>query len=706
MLPLAASDITLSVGDIDVTGLVPGDKVYISVTIDAITPGEEISGWQFFIWHDQMHITWDGTTANPGLGINYLSPFFPNCPCGIMYNVNPNSELVFLFGDGSAFLNLSNQTLPFLIIEFTFTYHGGIGPGESSPLIWGTSGKNSFGTTGKGTTEVYTWDEFDYFTLHLNNGSINNTSGLFQTTWTGAINADWFNAGNWTNGIPGLGINAVIPYIAGSCFPVIADGEAITSELNISPFATLVIESQAALTTNSLFVNDGLLLIKSDSISGFSGSYLNKAGMEGTGLFEFDRYVICSGTTQGSTDPFGWHYLSAPVDGFTTDDLYDYYINAWNRGSGTWIHYDPEVPCTQWTTTALTPLKAWSINFALDYSGNSCPDSPEGTGRQIEFISSVEDVHHGNYARPITNGLSGYSMWNMVSNPYPSGLDLNTLTWDANLIQAAALYDGCVGNYIYWAAGLGSFIVPPTQGFFIEGIGYSYSHFSVRNENRAHATLPFYKNEVSNLLTLCASGDGKTDVLHIRFADDVTTGFDLNGDAHKFFAETDGLPQIYTLAGDEKLAINALPETATVPMGFTANRSGNYTIEAIETSGFETVILEDLFSGVQTDLLMESYSFHFNSGDDPDRFLIHFEPGISVQRANDISIWSSGHTVFVKGIEGSGDIGVFNLLGQPILKKQSEPKKVNQIELNDLHGCFIVKVSTGSFTNTEKVIIR
>ena len=73
-----ASDITLSVGNVDVTGKVPGDKIYIPITIDAITLGEEISGWQFFIWHNQSIITWDGTTANPTPGIHWLNPKFPN----------------------------------------------------------------------------------------------------------------------------------------------------------------------------------------------------------------------------------------------------------------------------------------------------------------------------------------------------------------------------------------------------------------------------------------------------------------------------------------------------------------------------------------------------------------------------------------------------------------------------------------------------
>ena len=700
MLPLAASDITLSVGDIDVTGLVPGDKVYIPVTIDAITPGEEISGWQFFIWHDQLHITWDGSITNPSPGIHYLSPFFPNSAAA-MFNVNNQSELVYLWGDGFTFADLSNETLPYTIIEFTFTFHGGIDAGDWSFMLWGTEGKSPLNQNSKGTTEVYDGD-FDYFSLKLHQGGIYNPCACYS--WQGYKSNDWFDGDNWVSGHPPTFEDVSIGWAP--FMPVINDGFASTGDLDIDGFSFITIKEQGGLTVDEILYNNGNIILQSDN-AGKSGTLITNESITGSGTFEFDRNLFCSGTLPGSTDPYGWHYLAAPFEGFTTDMIPDYFINAWDQSTGTWMHYDPTVygPCVAWMTTYLNPLNAWSINFDLTYPDPNCfPPLPPGTGDHVEFIASASQVHTGDYSRNLGYGSSGYQMWNMVSNPYPAGLDVNSLSWGPNTVQVVYLYNGCLGNYEYWAAGMGSYVVPPTQGFFVETTGPDM--FSVFEANRSHYPEPILKNGIKELLTLQATGNNRSDKLYIRFANDVTTGFDLNGDAHKLFAETDGLPQIYTIAGDEKLAINALPETATVPMGFTANGSGTYNIEAIESSDFETVILEDLFSGVQTDLMMESYSFHFNSGDDPDRFLIHFEPGISVQRANDISIWSSGHTVFVKRIEGSGDIGVFNLLGQPILKIHSEPKKVNQIKLNDLHGCFIVKVSTGSFTNTEKVIIK
>ena len=46
---------------------------------------------------------------------------------------------------------------------------------------------------------------------------------------------------------------------------------------------------------------------------------------------------------------------------------------------------------------------------------------------------------------------------------------------------------------------------------------------------------------------------------------------------------------------------DALPYTPIVPMGFTSVTSGEYTISAIEANDFSNVVLEDRFTGEQTD---------------------------------------------------------------------------------------------------------
>lgn len=148
----AQSTATLLLSDTDVSNLEPNDKVYVTIRVPDIS-ANLITGFQFFIYHDQSVITWDGTTSNPNPGICWLNPAIP-LSAGAMFNVNPLSQLVFLWGDGSTYASLSPGDS---IICFQFTYHGG-----QSPLAWqnGPSGMEN---------EMYD-ENFDYFTLTLIDG--------------------------------------------------------------------------------------------------------------------------------------------------------------------------------------------------------------------------------------------------------------------------------------------------------------------------------------------------------------------------------------------------------------------------------------------------------------------------------------------------------------------------------------------------------
>lgn len=526
-------------------------------------------------------------------------------------------------------------------------------------------------------------------------------------TWDkGGDGMNWFDPDNWSpDGIPTE--EEVVEIQSGNTILLNNIDVALTKDLTIFPGSTLIIIPEAGLSTYGLFTNNGSLIISSNG-DGYSGSFIDLGGIAGTGFFEFDRDLICSGTSPGSSDPYGWHYLSVPFDGFTTDGLYDYFVNAWDQPTGMWTKFDPWSsfgPCTQWPTTPLNTLDAWSINFDNTYPDNCNPPLPQGTGHQVEFVCGVSGVHTGPYSKPFGYGATGYQMWNLIGNPYPSGLAMDQISWPAELVAGAAYYDGCAGNYVYWTPATGPYTMAPTLGFFTEATAPGV--FSLTGAERAHDADWFWKSDLTNMLKLQASGNGGTDVTTVRFMDNVTAGFDRNGDFHKLISGKDYLPQIYTYAGDDMLAINALPETESVPMGFVANGSGTYTLEATETSDFSQVFLEDKFTGTVTDLLMESYSFSYQEGENPDRFVIHFKDvPVNNGEEPEISVFSDQNNVVI-GNTGNleGNIGIYNLVGQCIRSVGLE-NGTNTIPLDGVNGIYIVKVNTESGVVNKKVYIQ
>ncbi|MCB0805114.1 MAG: T9SS type A sorting domain-containing protein, partial [Bacteroidales bacterium] len=168
----------------------------------------------------------------------------------------------------------------------------------------------------------------------------------------------------------------------------------------------------------------------------------------------------------------------------------------------------------------------------------------------------------------------------------------------------------------------------------------------------------------------------------------------------------DDYPQIYTTIGEEKLAVNALPATSTVPMGFQAETSGTYTINAIETSEFTEIYLEDLVTGETTDLLSDSYTFDYVAGTTADRFVIHFGAlGVENSNAYNVNIWSNENNIMVNAPSVNGTIVVYNMMGQEMTRTDIAPG-VNVIPMDEVNTYYVVKVLTSDSAITGKVFIK
>ena len=192
------------------------------------------------------------------------------------------------------------------------------------------------GSGGQGITTTY--DQFAPTT------GTENT--MIFTEWIGSVDEDWENAGNWTNGLPtGVANHVAVIDIAGKAAPVIY-GSIIISQLHLIA-GQLNIAPGGDLTTTGLFTCNGDFEIQTD-LGGFSGSFIDQGGLAGTGMFYMNRNMTCSldGDPLNAEEPIGWHYISAPIDGISTDDMQDYYINQWNEAAPSmWTNYAGTEPC-------------------------------------------------------------------------------------------------------------------------------------------------------------------------------------------------------------------------------------------------------------------------------------------------------------------------------------------------------------------------
>jgi hypothetical protein len=515
-------------------------------------------------------------------------------------------------------------------------------------------------------------------------------------TWTGSTNDDWFEVTNWDLGELPNGNNVIIPNV--SVLPIIAGGYASINDLLIEPDAGLTLSPDGYLTTWEQFTNDGYFQILSDGL-GYSGSYIDQGGITGSGTFEFDRNIV---NTAPTGDQSGWHYLSSPVSGFTSHGILDYWLNIWDETAHSWNHIEGIGPCTPDAPFALETLMGWSIKRDASYN---CPSNP-GTGEVIELIGPMSSLNSGAFQVPLTFTIGDYEGWNLLGNPYPSSIDPNAIIWGPNTDQSVYMWDGVLNTYVSWAGGIGPNI-PPTQGFFVHVT--ANDNFSLFGNERMHDNGQYwFKSEISNLLKIETKSNEAEyyDVAYIHFLDEATPSFDSKWDAYKLLSGVPGVPQIYTTTSKDILSINSMPQTDMAPLYFEAGKSGTYTLEVTEANDFDTVILEDKFAGIKTDLLAGSYTFNFVEGNDANRFMLYFK---DVQIGNDeynMNIYSNMNNVFIMNTNHlQGEVNIYNLLGQQLTSLVLHSGR-NVIILNEPQGIYLVKVKTTEKTQTKKVYIK
>lgn len=71
-----------------------------------------------------------------------------------------------------------------------------------------------------------------------------------QTTWTGSANTNWNNAANWSNGVPDISTEAIIPNVSTND-PVIENGQSVVAyAVHVEVESSLSISAGAILTIN------------------------------------------------------------------------------------------------------------------------------------------------------------------------------------------------------------------------------------------------------------------------------------------------------------------------------------------------------------------------------------------------------------------------------------------------------------------------
>jgi hypothetical protein len=528
---------------------------------------------------------------------------------------------------------------------------------------------------GKTTEEMKTQSTYDgwNFAFIWSINSVNNDGYPYLqphhiATWLGATSSDWNTAGNWEgNVVPNEASDVIIPYA--EQYPVINQDPATPAICN-----NMTIETETMVT-----INPGKALTVKGTINN-GGDYNRLIINPGSSLIENNGAMAF--ITQ-SIEPGEWHLFSEPTSNVTSGVFYGHYLQEYSELTNAYTDItDPGVQ--------FTPMKGYAV----------WGDMPDG---QVVFAGPV---NAGDISYIVTNENLG---WNLIGNPYPSALDWEMAhAANSDIVDAAIYMHVNASIWASYASGVqtnyATQYIAPDQGFFVKA--KTNGDITFTNAMRTHAVTTFYKHTtiIPNLIRLQVTGNGYSDEAVLRFLPEATAGYDREYDADKMFGDIAEAPQVYTL-GSSPLSINSMPETNVVAVGVKAGTSGTFTLTATELNNMQFATLEDTKTDIFTDITQKSYTFSYTSGEDENRFKLHFSPlSVDETNSNTAEIYSNAKTVYVNFYENTrGDIFIYNPDGKLITSK-SEVSGTNEFQLY-APGVYIVKTLTNKGIIVRKVMI-
>ncbi|TVT38430.1 T9SS type A sorting domain-containing protein [Hymenobacter setariae] len=457
-----------------------------------------------------------------------------------------------------------------------------------------------------------------------------------------------------------------------------------------------------------------------------------------TGRATMERFITGATTT-------GYRHYSSPMQTGTAtvqefaDDVPDFNVNPdFNtQGNGVWpyptlFQYNEK----RLTTAAPTFDQGWMVPAATDNLTPGRGYSAQTTPSTVVDISGTLASTDVSYS--LTRGPLAEAGWNLLGNPFPSPLDWDLVPMTDDIDRALYVYvpsGPYTGTYRSYVNGVGqnggSKDIAAMQGFFIRATsamatlklpaaarsqGYSNPIFG-RTAAVAVATRPLVRLRVQS-----AAGLADEAVVYAEPA--ATAAFDPAHDAYKVQLNVNGVPSLWSAAGTDKLAINALPSLAAVPslpLGVRVSHSGAHTLQAAELLNLPAgmqVWLEDRELGTRHNLsLTPTYSFSMSVSYTGQRFYLWFEtngvlslaPG-ALQAATHLypNPATSSTTLEISGLSGAGSVQVelINTLGQVVLKRSAQPRAGILREQFDLTGLAAGMYSVLVFTPQGTVVKR
>ncbi len=516
-------------------------------------------------------------------------------------------------------------------------------------------------------------------------------------TWTGAIDSEWTNPGNWgRNVVPSLTNSSIIP---------------------INPTNNPIIGTTTGVSIYDLTVDAGA------SLTLESGSSLM---LTGTPSGEITYQVATIAPPPLSIAPERWHLVSSPVVGETYD--YD------SDGLG-WITDNNVAFSPNNDRAGIAPFDSALAHPHWDHFavGEGTKDFEQGIGYAMLRQTAGNYRFTGAFSSGIINKTLVFDEpdnngWNLMGNPYTSYIDIAEListNINSLLSEYVAIYvwngDIDVDDYEPLTTGY----LHPGQGFFVHtpSPGAWPNILSINEDMQSHqADAPFYKTSNPSMNLLLSDGTKSKDT-EINFLEGkmkgLDPGFDIglfNGNKSSFTVFSHLVENNKGIAFEKQALPNSDFESLVIPIGVKAAAGKEITL-SLTTSNLSSdikVYLEDAEMNTYTRLDEENSEYTVTLTETltgVGRFFLRTSFTILDARNEDllaVSIYNANQKIYFSGLpNGNTKITVYDLLGKEILKSNTSENATSISSKSLINGgVYLVNLRTEKGSMNKKLVIQ
>ena len=363
----------------------------------------------------------------------------------------------------------------------------------------------------------------------------------------------------------------------------------------------------------------------------------------------------------------------------------------------------------------------------FDYNGTgnsssktSVTKDPKGRGRLLVAFNN-DEKHLAEKTQSL--GTDNNSGFYLVANPYTCSISLKKF-FEANTGLQNAIW--IVENDVVKAISSTeldkqNYAIQPTQSFFVK----KNDDAAIR-EVRLTSAMYVDRTITSGLLMASdyvktvevetENSNGQISKARIALRQEASADYDDQEDVDLLYDQNlKDVPQVYTVAGNEAVAVNAVPELSWIPLGIVSQKAEEVSLTLKGVSKLDApVYLYDAASASFTEL-HEGEAVNVKAGDHGRYFLTQTRTSTGIDRMETeeqsapVKVYSpAAGMIVVSALNGEklGRVEVFTLDGKRIHSYQLPDKQ--RMILRVPSGVYIVKASTQSCAQAKglKVAVR